>query len=58
MSRDLGENYQTVAAWKRRGNIPAKYDLKVIAAAKSRGRKLSLEDLAHARAAATFTDAA
>ena len=41
--------YQTVAAWKRRGRIPADHDFEVIEAAKRRGFKLTLEDLAKAR---------
>lgn len=41
--------YQTVAAWKRRGRIPADYDFELIEAAKRRGHKLTLKDLALAR---------
>lgn len=49
LAADLGKPYQTVAAWKLRGRIPADYDLDLIAAAKKRGKRLSLEDLAKAR---------
>ena len=50
MADDLGKPYPTVASWRQRGSIPARYDLDLIAAAERRGRKLTLEDLAHARA--------
>lgn len=43
--------YQTVAAWKRRGRIPADYDFELIEAAKRRGHRLTHEDLARARRA-------
>ncbi len=45
--------YQTVAAWKRRGRVPAEYDLDLIEAAKRRGETLTLEDLALARRSQT-----
>ena len=49
LAADLGKPYQTVAAWKLRGRIPADYDLDLIAAAKARGMTLTLEELAIAR---------
>ncbi len=49
LASDLGKPYPTVAAWKQRGRIPADYDLDMIAAAKRRGKRLTLEDLARAR---------
>ncbi len=49
LAKDLGREYPTVAAWKQRGHIPAKYDLDLIAAASKRGSSLSLSDLAQAR---------
>ena len=49
LASDLEKPYQTVAAWKQRGSIPARYDLDLVHAAKARGRKLTLEDLARAR---------
>jgi hypothetical protein len=49
LASDIGCPYPTVAAWKQRGRIPADYDLSLIAAAKRRGRKLTLEQLAKAR---------
>ncbi len=51
LAADLGMSYQTVAAWKRRGRIPAEYDLSLIKAASRRGSSLTLDVLAHARAA-------
>ncbi|MGN7867754.1 hypothetical protein [Paracoccus sp. 22332] len=58
LAADLGKPYQTVAAWKLRGRIPADYDLDLIAAAKKRGKRLSLEDLAKARRAKASEGAA
>jgi hypothetical protein len=49
LAADLGRPYPTVAAWKQRGSIPARYDLKLVQAAEKRGRTLSFEDLALAR---------
>jgi hypothetical protein len=57
MSADLGRPYSTVAAWKQRGSIPAKFDRDLIAAAAKRGASLSFEDMANARATKT-TEAA
>ena len=54
LAADLGKPYPTVAAWKHRGSIPARYDLALIRAAKARGRGLTLEQLAHARAGSDF----
>lgn len=53
LAADLGKPYQTVAAWRQRGNIPSDYDLDLIDAAARRGYALTLEQLAHARRAAT-----
>ncbi|MFD2842114.1 helix-turn-helix domain-containing protein [Paracoccus cavernae] len=50
LAADLGMSYQTVAAWKRRGRIPAEYDLPLIDAARRRGGRLTLSTLALARA--------
>lgn len=52
LAADLGKPYTTVAAWKQRGSIPAKYDMQLVSAAKARGETLTYEQLAHARAAA------
>lgn len=49
LAADLGRPYPTVAAWKQRGSIPARYDLKLVQAAAKRGHTLSFEDLAMAR---------
>ncbi|MAM60836.1 hypothetical protein [Maritimibacter sp. UBA3975] len=50
LAKDLGRPYPTVAAWKQRGSIPAKYDIPMIKAAERRGKRLTLETLARARA--------
>jgi hypothetical protein len=49
LARDLGVPYTTAASWRVRGNIPAKHDLDLVAAAAARGRSLTLESLAAAR---------
>ena len=49
LAKDLGLPYPTVAAWRQRGNIPAKHDLDLIEAAKRRGRDLTLQQLAEMR---------
>jgi hypothetical protein len=49
LAADLGKPYTTVAAWKQRGSIPAKYDTPIIRAASARGHVLTYEDLAAAR---------
>lgn len=51
LAEDLGKKYQTVAAWKRRGRIPAEYDLPLIEAARRKGCDLTLDVLARARIA-------
>jgi hypothetical protein len=55
LAKEIGKPYQTVAAWKQRGRIPADHDLKLIAAAKDRGATLTLEELAEARRCARST---
>jgi hypothetical protein len=50
LAADLGIPYQTVAAWKNRGRIPATYDVQIVDAAKARGVPLTFEALAVARA--------
>ena len=49
LAADLGKPYTTVAAWRARGGIPAKYDPALIAAAALRGETLTYEQLAVAR---------
>ena len=49
LASDLGKPYQTVAAWKQRGRVPADHDLDLIEAARKRGADLTLEELAQAR---------
>ena len=53
LADDIGSPYQTVAAWKQRGRIPADHDFALIAAASRRGEVLTLETLANARVRAT-----
>lgn len=52
VSSSLSVPYQTAAGWYRRASIPAKYDLKIIEAARSKGRSLTLTDLTEARGVA------
>lgn len=47
---DLAVPYTTAHSWIARGRIPAGYDLALIAAAKKRGKALTLKQLAEARA--------
>lgn len=49
LASDLRVPYTTAASWRIRGNIPAKHDLDLIAAAAARGEKLELETLARLR---------
>lgn len=49
LAADLGVPYTTAASWRARGNIPAKHDLDLIAAAAARGKDLKLETLAELR---------
>jgi len=51
LAGDLGKPYTTVASWRQRGSIPARYDVALVRAAKLRGRNLTLEELAEARSA-------
>jgi len=57
LATDLRLPYQTVASWRQRGSIPARYDLEIVRLAKARGAELSLERLAAIRANAA-SDAA
>lgn len=57
LAADLGLPYQTVAAWKWRGRIPADYDLDLIEAARKRGHTLTLDQLAAARRANAMQNA-
>lgn len=41
--------YTTTHSWYRRGGVPAKYDVAIIRAAKAKGHKLTLTQLAEAR---------
>ena len=52
LASDLGKPYQTVSSWKQRGSIPARYDMEIIRAARGRGQRVTLEELAEARAQA------
>lgn len=58
LADDLGKPYATVASWRGRGSIPARYDLDLIRAASARGKRLTLEQIAKARAAMTQKGAA
>lgn len=58
LSKDLGREYTTVASWRQRGSIPAKFDLDLIEAAAKRGKTLTLEELASARRVAAKGEAA
>jgi hypothetical protein len=49
LAADLGRPYPTVAAWKQRGSIPARYDLDLVQAAAKRGHTITFEQLAKAR---------
>ena len=46
---DLGVPYTTAHSWSLRGRIPSDYDFDLILAAKKRGKKLTLKELAEAR---------
>lgn len=50
LAEDMGKPYTTVASWRQRGSIPAKYDLALVMAAKRRGHSISVQHLAEARA--------
>lgn len=49
LADDLGKPYPTVAAWKQRGSIPARYDIALVRAAQRRGQVLTFAQLAEAR---------
>lgn len=50
MARDIGTSPINVRSWKNRKSIPAKYDTKIIAAAKALKVKVTYEQLAKLRA--------
>ncbi len=50
MAKDIGKTAATINLWVHRGNIPAEYDVELMAAAKKRGVFLSYEELAMTRA--------
>lgn len=50
MASDLRRPYQTVAAWRARKSIPAKYDADLVRCAKARGETITFEELAQLRA--------
>ncbi|MFK8253796.1 hypothetical protein [Ancylobacter terrae] len=53
LGRDIGVSYPAVAAWKRRGSIPAAYWRDIVAAARRRGfRDVTADTLAELHAAA------
>jgi len=45
LARDIGEGETTVRAWFVRRSIPARYDAKILFAAKSRGREIGPVEL-------------
>lgn len=49
LARDIEQDPVRVRQWKGRGSIPAKHDLKIVAAAERRGYPVTLQDLAVAR---------
>lgn len=58
LGRDIGVSYPAVAAWKRRGSIPAAYWRDLVAAARRRGlRDVTTDTLAELHAAAILHDA-
>ncbi len=50
MAKDIGKTRATINLWVHRDNIPAEYDVELMAAAKKRGVFLSYEELAQMRA--------
>lgn len=58
LAADLQKPYTTVQSWVQRRSIPARYDLKLIEAAKKRGAVLTLQQLAEMRSANTPAEAA
>lgn len=50
LAKDTGCPYPTVAAWRQRRSIPARYDMTLVASARERGISLTLEQIARARA--------
>ena len=51
IARGLGKSYDTVHRWRYRNRIPGEHDLELIRLAREDGVELTLEELAHARAA-------
>lgn len=49
LAADLGLPYTTVYSWMTRGRVPADRDLDLVEAAKRRGKRLTLEQLASDR---------
>lgn len=58
MATALDLPYQTVAKWKQRGRIPSEYWAQVIEAAKTKGHKVTLQQLVTANPPRASTDAA
>lgn len=52
LAADIGENYETVRKWRTRDSIPADRWLAVEQAARQRGLRVTLEQLARRKAAA------
>jgi len=50
LSEALGVPYTTAYSWYQRGGVPARYDVALVSAAKSRGHTLTFEQLAGDRA--------
>lgn len=50
LAGDLNISEITVRHWRRRKNIPSTYDARLVEAAAARGKSLSFETLAMARA--------
>lgn len=50
-AEDIGAEYYQARQWKQRRSIPARFDLRIVAAAERRGFPVTLEKLAHLRAA-------
>lgn len=53
MAEEMAKPYPTVAAWKQRNSIPAKYDHELVRCAKARGVHLTYEQIASERSPQT-----